>query len=98
MVTSPDSELSSSAHSAALPVFSSLTLIRSQECGLTHSNSFTVPCSVMVFSASNMAKEWFASADVAHAAAATAARLATFRFIGVSPNDLANGRYFEYYI
>src|SRR5258708_4979700 len=30
-----------------------LTMMRSQECGLVHSNSFTVPCRVTVCSASN---------------------------------------------
>src|SRR5258706_14157210 len=60
-------------------------MMRIQTWGLFHSNSFTVPFRVMVFSWSNMAKEWWAKAGTAKVAATRAATPKVLPFIAESP-------------
>src|SRR5215475_10418478 len=71
------------AHCSACP-WSLLTVIRIQLCGLVHWNSLMVPSRVLVFSASNIAKEWCAIAGMAVMATAIPAKPSARNVIGVS--------------
>src|SRR5438270_9478607 len=75
----------SNDHSTAFPLVSA-AMTCSHTCGLVHSNSLTTPETVIVFSGSNMAKEWCATTGpaISDSAAAVANRCT---FMG-SPQDV----------